>query len=84
MRWLYTIPLRVRSIFQRRAVESDLDEELKAHLDHRIAHEMTRGQTYAQARAIALEAIGGIEHHDHRPSRGTLGIEFRKRLAFHG
>ena len=27
--WFYTIPLRLRSIFRRRQVERDLDEELQ-------------------------------------------------------
>ena len=34
--WFYTIPLRLRSIFRRRQVERDLDEELQYHLDNKI------------------------------------------------
>ena len=31
----------------------------------------------------ALLAIGDVGDHDHRPPRGALGIDFRKRLEFH-
>src|SRR5215471_11395919 len=34
--WFYTTPLRLRSIFRRRQVEQDLDEELQYHLDKKI------------------------------------------------
>ena len=30
-----------------------------------------------------LLAIGGIGDHDHRPPRGALDIDFRKRLGLH-
>ncbi len=33
MRWLYVIPLRLRSLFHRRQVEAELEEELAAHLE---------------------------------------------------
>jgi len=58
---MYTIPLRLRSAFHRRAVESELDEELQTHLDYRIAHEIANGRTPEEARAIALREMGGIE-----------------------
>lgn len=38
--WLYTIPLRVRSIFRRAKVEQELDEELRLHLEQLIAQEI--------------------------------------------
>ena len=33
--WLYTIPLRLRSLFKRLATENELDEELQFHLDQK-------------------------------------------------
>jgi putative ABC transport system permease protein len=59
--WLYTIPLRVRSIFRRTKVEQELEEELRFHLEHRIAQEMAAGKTLEDARYAALRAMGGIE-----------------------
>ena len=31
--WLYTIPLRLRSLFRRRYLEQEFDEELQFHLE---------------------------------------------------
>lgn len=33
--WFYTIPLRLRSLFRRRHVEQELDEELRYHLEQK-------------------------------------------------
>ena len=35
--WFYTIRLRLRSVFRRRQVEQELDEEFQFHLSQRIA-----------------------------------------------
>lgn len=59
--WLYTIPLRLRSIFQRKQVEQELDEELQFHLQRRIELEIAAGKTPEQARYTALRAMEGIE-----------------------
>lgn len=61
MRWLYKIPLRFRSLFRRSCVEQELDEELRFHLEQRIAQEITLGKTHEEARNIALRAMQGIE-----------------------
>ncbi|MGH9627948.1 MAG: permease prefix domain 1-containing protein [Bryobacteraceae bacterium] len=42
--WIYTVPLRLRSLFRRSQVESELDEELRFHLEARIQHEIFRRQ----------------------------------------
>jgi hypothetical protein len=34
--WVYSIPLRPRSLFRRRRVEQDLDDELQYHLERMI------------------------------------------------
>jgi hypothetical protein len=41
---MYTLPLRLRSIFRRSQVERDLDDELQFHLEQRIAHEIAGGR----------------------------------------
>ena len=33
--WIYALPLRLRSLFRRQRVESDLDEELQYHLERK-------------------------------------------------
>jgi putative ABC transport system permease protein len=59
--WLYTIPLRLRSMFRRSRVESELDEEFRFHLEQRIEYEIPSGRTPDDARYAALPAIEGIE-----------------------
>ncbi len=34
--WFYTTPLRLRSLFRRRQVETEVDEELRYHLERKI------------------------------------------------
>src|SRR5262245_62071301 len=58
--WFYTIPLRLRSIFRRRQVERDLDEELQYHLDKKIEELLSRGFDPAEARNVALRAMDGL------------------------
>lgn len=60
-RWCYILPLRLRSIFRRSAVEEELDEELRFHLQCRMEEEMARGLDAREARYRALAAIGGLE-----------------------
>jgi hypothetical protein len=55
--WLYTIPLRLRSIFLRHRVEQELQEELQFHLEQRIAQEIGAGKTREEARRAALRAM---------------------------
>jgi putative ABC transport system permease protein len=59
--WRYKLPLRIRSIFRRRAVERELDEELRFHLLCKIEDQVSRGIDERQAYYAALRAIGGVE-----------------------
>jgi macrolide transport system ATP-binding/permease protein len=59
--WLYTIPLRLRSLFRRSNVEQELSEELQFHLEHKIEEGVARGLSPKEARYAALRAMGGLE-----------------------
>src|SRR5262245_43294389 len=59
--WFYTAPLRLRSIFRRRQVERELDEELRYHLDQQVEENMAKGMTPEEARQAAMRAMGGVE-----------------------
>ena len=59
--WRYVIPLRMRSIFRRRQVERELDEELQLHLDMTIEANIARGMHPEEARRSALIAFGGMD-----------------------
>src|SRR6202165_322275 len=59
--WLYTIPLRLRSLFRRRHVEQELDEELQFHLEHKIEEGIASGLSPKEARYTAMRAMDGLE-----------------------
>src|SRR5215475_7791552 len=59
--WLYTAPLRLRSLFRRRQVEQELDEELRYHIERQIEEHISKGMTEEEARYAALRAMGGVE-----------------------
>jgi len=60
-RWLYTIPLRIRSLFKRRAADNDLDDELQFHLDQKTNEFISKGLTEKEARYAARREFCGVE-----------------------
>ncbi len=58
--WLYTIPLRLRSLFRRRDVDRELDAELRDHLEEKTAAFIGAGMNPADARRAALLELGGV------------------------
>src|SRR5499427_8552686 len=61
MRWLYTMPLRFRSLFRRDKAERDLSEELKFHLQNQIDEVIAGGMDAEEARRSAPQSLGGVE-----------------------
>jgi macrolide transport system ATP-binding/permease protein len=59
--WLYTIPLRLRSLFRYRRVEQELNEELQFHLEQKIEEGIARGLSPREARYAAMRAMDGLE-----------------------
>jgi len=59
-RWLYAIPLRLRSLLRREAVERELDEELQFHLERHTDAQMAKGLSPVDARRVALRAMDGL------------------------
>jgi len=60
-RWLYSIPLRIRSLLRRNAVERELDDELQYHLEQKTQHYIAAGLGAEEARRKALRDIDGLE-----------------------
>jgi predicted permease len=75
--WVYTVPLRLRSLFRRDRVEQELDEELRDHIERQTAQHVAAGMTRADARTAALRSFGGVEwrKEEIRESRGVGLIE---------
>src|SRR5215510_12203755 len=61
LRWLYSLPLRFRSLFRRNAVEQELESELRDHLAQKTAFYRSSGLSPDEATRAALRDIDGIE-----------------------
>ena len=59
--WLYTLPLRLRSLLRRTRVEQELDEEMRYHLGRRIEDGIARGLTRPEAEQAARRAMDGLD-----------------------
>jgi macrolide transport system ATP-binding/permease protein len=84
-RWLRVARLRLRSLFERDAVEHELDEELRYHLDRQVEEYVAAGMTPRDARLAALRSIGGLEQRreECRDMRGlTLLDNLRQDAAY--
>jgi predicted permease len=65
-RWLSSFPLRVRTLFQKRHAEEELDEELRFHLDSQVEQLVSQGMSASEARSIAMKSLGGVERQKER------------------
>jgi putative ABC transport system permease protein len=74
---LQRLRLAARGLFNRTAVESELDEELRFHLEQQTQLFIARGMSSTDARRAALVALGGIEptKEAQRQGRGSRAIE---------
>ena len=59
--WLYTIPLRLRSLFRRAQADQELDDELRDHLERKTEEYVAKGMTQEEARHRARLDMDGIE-----------------------
>jgi putative ABC transport system permease protein len=59
--WIYTVPLRLRSLFKRRRVDEDLDDELRYHVERRTEENIAKGMDPGAARRAALLDLRGME-----------------------
>src|SRR5213082_2718665 len=59
--WLYTISLRLRSLFHRAQADQELDDELRDHLERKTEEYMAQGMTQEEAHRRARLDLGGIE-----------------------
>jgi predicted permease len=60
-RWIYKLPLRIRSLFARRKADQELEEELQYHLERKSQQHIAAGMNPQEARREALLELGGLE-----------------------
>ena len=58
--WLYTIPLRLRSLLVRYRQDEDLDEELRDHIARQTEENRSRGMSEEESRLAALRTFGNF------------------------
>src|SRR5437762_1430386 len=77
MRWLYSFPLRLRSLFRRNDVERDLSDEMADHLECKTAAYIAQGMSPGQARTTAERDLCDLEQRKEecRDARGVIWIE---------
>src|SRR5262245_41857499 len=61
MPWIDRVLLRLRSLFRFARVESELDAELRFHLEHQVQLGLAAGLTPVEARAAAAAELGGLD-----------------------
>src|ERR1051326_8332122 len=76
-RWLYIVPLRLRSLLRRSRVDAELDEEIVDHIERQTAQNVAAGMSPLDARAAALRQFGDVVRHKEqvRDARGVTAIE---------
>jgi len=75
--WLFTIPLRLRSLFRWAQADQELDDELRDHLDRKTQEYVAQGMTQEDAHRRARLDLGGIEQTKEkcRDARGVNWIQ---------
>ena len=76
-RWIYKLPLRLRSLFHRQKADQELDEELRDHLELKTQQYISQGIAPQDARRAAVLEMGGIEKRKEecRDARGIHLLE---------
>ena len=77
--WLYTIPLRLRSLFRWVQADQELDDELRDHLERKTEEYVAKGMALEEARRRARLDLGGIEQTKEK-CRDARGVNFFETL----
>jgi putative ABC transport system permease protein len=76
MRWFHILRLRLRALTRGAAVDRELDEELRLHLDRLVEENLAAGMPPREARDAARRAFGPVTQitEDARESRGIVFV----------
>lgn len=77
MRLWSEVRLRLRALFRRGAMDRELDEEVRHHVEMETEAGVRSGLTPAEARRVALVKFGGVDRHKEaaRDERGVRWLE---------
>ena len=76
-RWVRIVYARLQSLFQRRHLDQDLDDELHDHLTRQTEANVAAGMTADEARRAARVALGGLQQQKElcREARGLRWLQ---------
>ncbi len=76
-RWFWKVLYRVRAIVRPRAMEEELDDEVRFHLERETEKNLARGMSPAEARREAYRRFGGVDRFKERSrdARGTRWLD---------
>ena len=76
MRWIRSLRMRLRALVRADAVDRDLADEMREHLDRLVAEHVARGMTLDAARAAAAREFGPVTQlvEQSRDARGVMWI----------
>jgi predicted permease len=77
MRWTAYLAEAFRALLRKRAVEEEMDEELRFHLEMEIEKSLRAGMSREEARRVAYVRFGGVERvkEEVREERGVRPLE---------
>ena len=80
MNILRTISFKLRALFDRRALDSELDLEMRDHIERETRANLARGMSLDEARRVALAAFGGVQQfkEETRDARGMSWIDWAR------
>src|SRR2546426_5996879 len=61
MNWWRKLNLRFRTLFQKRKLDAEMDEELRSHIEMQTQENIEAGMNPEQARYAALRQFGSLE-----------------------
>ncbi len=76
---------KLRALFDRRALDAELDAELRDHIERETRANVARGMSPSEARRAAMAAFGGVQHYkeETRDAHGVRWVEvFRQDLRY--
>ena len=73
MRWLQSLRLRLRALLRSDAVDAELGDEMREHLEHLVEEHVARGMTPDRAREAARRGFGPVTQlmEESRDARGV-------------
>jgi putative ABC transport system permease protein len=77
MAWHHGLRMRLRWLFRRRAVEDELQEELRFHVEREAAHMAARGRSESAARREARLHFGGVDRFTEEARQHWTGALWR-------